>query len=75
MTRYRLLGAILAATALLGMSACDYTKRPKDSFVDRVSEWCGPKVAGAYAHTKWQDRDYAQDILIVSCILERTPIN
>jgi hypothetical protein len=52
------------------LSAC--AQKPKDSYVDRVRNLCGDEIADLYKDTKWRDRDYAQDSLLVTCIAFRT---
>jgi hypothetical protein len=67
MKRKIAVGLTVATTALIGFG-CDYSKKPKDSFVERVEQVCGPEIAREYAGTEWRDRDYAQDSLLVACI-------
>lgn len=57
--------ALVAAT--FALTGC--AMKPKDSYVDRVRDACGPRIAHEYAVTKWKDRDYAQDSLQITCIL------
>jgi hypothetical protein len=68
-----LTAALLAAAAGLVLAGCART--PRGSYVDRVRTVCGPEIARDYASVKWRDRDYAQDSLLVSCIVfkDRTP--
>lgn len=65
----KLVCATVGTLALLGLTGCDMTRKPKDSYIDRVEKACGARIAIAYANTKWQDRDYAQDSLQITCIL------
>jgi hypothetical protein len=60
-------GLVLVAILSLALSAC--AQKPKGSFVERVREVCGPRIAAGYANTKWKDRDYAQDYFLGTCIL------
>lgn len=60
---------LLVAGLALSLTACDSTRKPKDSYIDRVQEVCGPRIAREYAITRWRDRDYAQDSFMITCIL------
>lgn len=58
-----------AALATIALTGCDMTRKPKASYIDRVAKVCGPDIARDYATVGWKDRDYAQDSLLVSCIV------
>jgi hypothetical protein len=61
--------ALLSIAAVIPLAdGCDYSKKPKDSFVERVRLVCGDDIARKYANVRWRDRDYAQDSLLAMCI-------
>jgi len=55
--------------ALVALALAGCAQAPKDSYVERVRRVCGAEIARDYASVKWRDRDYAQDSLLVSCIV------
>jgi hypothetical protein len=67
--RRRLILALLGVTAILSLTASSCEHKPKERFIERVEQFCGPDVAARYSQIQWVDRDYAADNLLITCVL------
>lgn len=60
--------ALVTIFMVVALTAVGCAQKPKGSYVDRVREVCGDNVAENYSNTKWKDRDYAHDAILVECM-------